>query len=159
MAVDGGDGDGVAQTEIVELVEIGVHRAGGVHLVHRQHDGLAAALEHAGHLLVRGGEAGLDVRDEDDDIGVVDGDLGLLPHEGEDLVVGVGLDTAGVHQTELPAGPLALAVDTVAGDAGGILHNGQALSDELIEQHGLAHVGAAHNGDQRFCHKFTLLFN
>ena len=149
MTVDGGDGNGVAQTEIVELVEVGIDGAHGVHLVHRQHDGLAAALEHTGYLLIGGGEAGLDVGDEDDDIRVVDGDLRLLAHEGQDLTVGVGLDAAGVHQTEFASHPLALAVDTVTGDAGGVLHDGQPPADDLVEQHGLAHVGASHNCDQR----------
>ena len=61
--------------------------------------GLRAAQEHAGHLLVGGGEAGLDVRDRKMiTVRVLDGDLRLLAHEGQDLTVGGGLDAAGVHQ-------------------------------------------------------------
>lgn len=149
MAVNGGDSHGVAQTQVVELIEIRVDGAHGVHLVHRQHDGLAAALEHTGYLLVGGSQAGLDIRDEDNDVGVVDGDLGLLPHEGQNLAVCIGLDAAGVHQAEPAAHPLALAVDTVTGDAGGVLYDGQPPTDDLIEQHGLAHVGASHDRYQR----------
>ena len=105
--------------------------------------------------MVGGGEAGLDVAHEDDDRGVLDGDLRLGAHEGQDLVVGARLDTAGVHDIEFAVAPLTLGVQPVPGDAGGILHNGQPLSAQLIEQHGLAHIGAAHDGDDRFRHKMT----
>ena len=71
----------------------------------------------------------------------------MLPHEGENLVVGPRLDAAGVHNVEGPAPPLAGGVQTVPGDAGGVLHNGQPLSAQLVEQHGLAHIGPSHNGN------------
>ena len=153
MAVDGGDGDGIAQTQIVEFID--VRAAALVHLVDSQDHRLAAPLEHGGHLLIGSGHAGLDVAEEHDDRGVVNGDLGLRTHEGQDLIVRPGLDAAGVDEGELPALPVALPVDPVAGHAGSVLHNGQAPADDLIEQHGLAHIGAAHDGDDRFRHKMT----
>ena len=82
MAVEGGDGDGVAQPQVVELVDIRVLPAGLVGLVHRQHHRLARAQEHIGHLLVGGGHPGFHIADQDDDSGVVHGDLRLLPHKG-----------------------------------------------------------------------------
>ena len=153
MAVDGGDGDGIAQTQVVEFID--VRTLALVHLVHRQHHWLAAPLKHGGHLLIGGGHAGLDVAEEHDDRGVVNGDLGLRTHEGKDLIIRPRLDAAGVDEGELPALPVALPVDPVAGHAGGVLHNGQPPADDLIEQHGLAHIGAAHDGDDRFRHKMT----
>ena len=157
MAVDGRDSDGIPQSQVVELVKVRVRGAGGVHLVHRQHDGLAAAQQHARHLLVGGGEACTDIRQKDDDGGVVNGDLGLIPHEGQDLVVGPGLDAAGVDKGEGPAVPVRLPIDAVPGDARGVLHNGEALSNEFVEQHGLAHIGPAHDGDDGF-HRRSLPF-
>ena len=159
VAVDGGHGDGVAQTQVVKLIELRVGGAGGVHLVHCQDNGLLGPLQHSRHLLVGGGHTGLDVRYQDNDSGVVDGDLGLLAHEGQDLVVGVGLDAAGVHQGELAAVPVGFTVNAVPGDAGGVLHNGKTPPDDFVEQHGLAHVGAAHDGDQGLGHRgYLLLF-
>ena len=149
VSVDGGDGDGVPQPQVIELIEIRVRGPGGVHLVHRQDDGLPAAQQHGGHLLVRGGEACPNIRQKDNHRGGLDGGLGLVPHELQNLAVRPGLDAAGVHQGEGPAAPVGLPVDAVPGDAGGVLHDGQAFSDDLIEQHGLAHVGAAHDGDDR----------
>ena len=81
QAVDGGDGDGVAQTQVVELVHVRVGGAHPVGLVHRQHHRLLGAQEHIGHVLVGGGDAGADVAHQDDDVGVVNGDLRLAAHE------------------------------------------------------------------------------
>ena len=153
MAVDGGDGDGIAQTQIIEFID--VRAAALVHLVDSQDHRLAAALEHGSHLLIGSGHTGLDVAEEHDDRGVVNGDLGLRTHEGQDLIVRPGLDAAGVDEGELPALPVAFSVDAVPGDAGGVLHDGQPPADDLIEQHGLAHIGAAHDGNDRFRHKMT----
>ena len=75
MAVDGGNGNGVTQAQVIKLVD--VRALALVHLVHRQHHRLAAPLEHGGNLLVGGGHAGLDVAQEHNDRGVVNGDLGL----------------------------------------------------------------------------------
>ena len=100
---------------------------------------------------------GLDVGDKDDHVGVVDGDLSLVAHEGQNHVVGAGLDTAGVHQNELAAGPLGLTVNAVTGYAGNVLYDGHTLTDQLVEKHGLTHVGAAHNGNHRFTHRINLL--
>ena len=57
------------------------------------------------------------------------------------------LNAAGIYNIKGAVSPLALGVQPIPGDAGGVLHNGQALAAQLIEQHGLAHVGAAHNGN------------
>ena len=155
MAVDGGDRDGIPQSQVIELINVWVGDPHLVHLVDRQHHRLLRAQQHVGHLLVGGGEAGLDVADKEDHRGVLDGDLRLLAHKGQNLAVGGGLDAAGVHQVELPVSPLRLGVQPVAGDAGGILHDGQPLAHQFIKQHGLAHVGPAHDCNQRL-HNSTL---
>ena len=76
---------------------------------------------------------------------------------GQNALGGLGLDAAGIHQQKLVAAPLAVGEDAVAGDARGILHDGQTLAAELIEQGGLAHIGAAHHSNDRFAHRGFLL--
>ena len=155
QAVDGRDGDGVAQTQVIELVHVWVGGANAVGLVHRQHHRLLGAQEQIGHVLVGGGDAGADVAHQDDDVGVVNGDLRLAAHELQNFIVVPGLDAAGVHDGELPAIPVAVGVEPVTGDARGVLHDGQAFACQFIEQHGLAHVGASYDGYHRFCHGLT----
>ena len=152
MAVDGGDRIGVAQAQIVKFIDVGVGAPGLVHLVHRQDHRLAGAQQHPRHVVVGGGHACFDVAHKDDHRCVLNGDLRLLPHEGENLIVGARLNAAGIHQVEGPAPPLAGRVQAVPGHARRVLHNGQTLAREFIEQHGFAHVGPADNGNQRSCH-------
>ena len=152
VAMDGGNGYRVSKAKVVELVEIRVRQSGGIHLIHRQNDGLAAAQEHSGHLLIRRRQACPDIRQKHNDRGGVNGDPGLIPHKFQNQIIRPGFDAAGVHQGEAPAVPVAVAIDPVAGHAGGVLHNGQTPPDQLIEQHGLAYIGPSHNGHYRFCH-------
>ena len=49
-------------------------------------------------------------------------------HVGQNALGGLRLDAAGVHQQELVAVPLAVGKNAVARDAGGVLHDGQALA-------------------------------
>ncbi len=153
--MNGRDRDGVSEAQVVEFVEVGREFARGVALIDAEDDGLSALLEHGGHLEVCCDHAVPDVRDEDDDFGAVDGQLGLTAHLGQDDVIGMGLDAAGVHQQHGVAQPLTVPVDAVPGDAGRVVHDGEALTDEFVEQGGLAHVRPAHNGHDRFCHVHT----
>ena len=157
VAVDGGDRHRVAEAEVVELVVIGIRRADGVHLVDRQHDRLARAQQHIRDLLIGGRQTRFNIGQEDDDRRVLNGDLRLLAHEGQDLAVGARLDAAGVDEREFAAAPLAFAVNAVAGHAGRVLHDGKALADELIEQHRLADVRSADDGNDGLGHIAFLL--
>ncbi len=103
--MDGGDGDGVPQAQVVELIDVRILPAGLVGLVHRQHHRLAGAQE---ILATSWSEAVMPVlmSHKDDHGGGGNGDLRLLPHKGQDLVVGARLDAAGVHDVEHPVAPL-----------------------------------------------------
>ena len=158
VAVEGGNAHRVAQTQVIELIELCGGMAGGVHFVDGQHDGLLGPLEHEGNLHVGGGDAGAQIGDQNDHLSVVDGDEGLLTHKLQDLVVGPGLDTAGIHHHEGLVAPFGVAVDTVTGNAGGVFHDGVALFGNAVEQQGFAHVGAAHDGDHGFFHNINSLF-
>ena len=147
--MDGGDGDGVPQAQGIELINGRVLGPGGVRLVDGQHHGLPGAQQHVGHVLIRGGDPGADVGDQDDDGGRIDGDLGLFPHEQQNFAVGAGLNAAGVHHVKLSAAPLALGVQPVPGDAGRIFHNAQPLAHQAVKEHGLSHVGATYYSNKR----------
>ena len=155
--MDGRNGHDFVEAEVIELVEFHGGLAHVVAFVDSEDDGLVAATQHMGHVLVGGGQAVAHVHHHDDAVGGIDGDLGLLTHMGQDAFGGLGLDAAGIHQQELVTAPLAVGEDAVAGDARGILHDGQTLAAELIEQGGLAHIGAAHHSNDRFAHRGFLL--
>ena len=149
--------NGIAQSQIVELIKIRVHSAGLIHLVNCQHNGLAATQQHVGNLLIRSGQAGLNICKKDNHSGRVNRDLCLITHKSQNLVIGTGLNAAGINQSKLAATPLTFAVNTVAGDARGIFHDGKPSANQLIEQHGLAHIRTAHDGNNGF-HRLSLPF-
>ena len=138
---------GVPQPQVIEFVHVRILPAGLVRLVHCQHHRLPGAQQQIGHVLVGGGHAGFHVAHEHNHRGGLDGNLRLLPHEGQNLIVGARLDAAGIYNIKHAVTPLALGVQPVPGHAGGVLHDGKTLAAELVEQHGLAHIGPAHNGD------------
>ena len=157
MTVDGRGLKQVANAQTVEFVHIRIGGADGVTLVDGQGHGLAGFAQHGGHVLVRRGNAAADIRDHDDGIGQLNADLRLTAHELQHIVVGAGLDTAGIHQGEGAAAPFAVPIDPVPGHAGGVLHNGGPLTGELIKEHRLSHIGAAYNGNQGFRHEQHVL--
>ena len=97
-------------------------------------------------LLVGGRQAGRRVDDEDDDVGLLDGQAGLVLDALLDGVAGVDLQAAGVDDDVAAVVPLGHAVEPVAGRAGAVLDDGPTLADDAVEERGLAHVGAAHDG-------------
>ena len=162
MAVDGGGLEEVADAQGVELEGVRIHKSRGVALVDGQSHGLAGLAQHGGHVLIGGGDAAAHVRHHNDGVRQLDADLRLAAHKFQHIAVGARFNAAGIHQGEGSAAPLAgavdpvrLPIDPVPGDAGGVLHDGGALTGELIKQHGFANVGAAYNGHQWLCHENT----
>ena len=149
MAVHGGDGDRIAEAEGIELIYGGVLSAGGVCLVHSEHNGLAGAQEHIGNVLIRGGDAGADIGDEDDNGGGVYGDLRLLAHIEQYFAVGGRLDSAGIDHIELAAAPLTFGIEPVARDAGGVLNDAEPAPDKAVEEHRLADIRPAYYCNKR----------
>ena len=121
MSVDRRDRNGVAQSQIVKFINI--RALALIHLIDRQHHRLSAATEHGGNLLIRSGHARLNITEEHNDRCVVNGNLSLLPHERQNLIVRPGFNTAGIDQREFPSAPIALTVDTIPCNARSILHD------------------------------------
>ena len=133
VAMDGGYLDGITQAQGVELVDIGVDLSHAVAFVDGQNHRLFGALQHGAHGTVGGGEAHGHIGDHNDDIRRLNGDLRLTAHKLQHLAVGARLDAAGIHQRKGPAVPLAVAVKTVPGDAGRVLHDGCPAAGQFIE--------------------------
>ena len=103
----------------------------------------------AGDVDVDGVEPVLRVDDEHDHVGVAGGVLGLFARAEGDRVVGIDVefDAAGVDAGERAAAPLGERVEAVARDAGRVLDDGEALTDQTVEERAFAHVGATDDRD------------
>jgi hypothetical protein len=143
------DGQGLAEAEAVELVH-GHLAFEVVGLVGDQDDGLVGAAQLIGDLGVLPRNAIHDVGHEHDDVGLIHGDLRLRAHLRDEGVAVIEHQAAGVHQGEHAAAPFHIGVLPIAGGAGHVFDDGQALAHEPVKEGGLAHVGPAHQGNDRF---------
>ena len=149
--IDAGDADGVAQAELIEIVDFVLH-AHVVDLVDHQHDRLAGAAEHIGDGLVVGGESLPAVHEEQYHVAGLYGDFGLPAHLLEQRIVACGVYAAGIDHCKAVVLPFAVGVHAVARHAGRILDDGDAPSRHFIEKRRFADVRPSHDGHERFCH-------
>ena len=140
VAVGGGDAEGVAQAEGVEL-GCAILLLGAVGLVGGKDDGGLRAAQDVGHLLVEVGDAVLDIDHEEHHVGFLDGDEHLLADLLLEDVVGVDHPAAGIDDGELASAPFALAVLAVAGGARFLGHNGMTCFRQPVKQGRFAHIG------------------
>ncbi|MNI57893.1 hypothetical protein D3C73_1129800 [compost metagenome] len=116
-------------------------------LVGQQDDGLVHLAQAVSEDAVQRGHAFARVHHEQDQVRVVDRRLGLLAHPGFQALVSDVLIPRRVDQGQIHVADHAVGVAAVAGHAGAIVDQRQALADEAIEQCRLAHIGAADDGD------------
>ena len=94
------------------------------------------------------------VHEEDDDVRLLDGKRGLLPHLHVHDVFGLGFEPAGVHEQELLVLPGGLGVIPVPGHTGHVLDDGEVPPDDPVEEGRFADVRPADYGDDGFWHGF-----
>jgi hypothetical protein len=149
--VDGADREHFFEAKRGELKGCGFGFA-GVHFVDRHDDGFAAVAEPGSGFAVKGYDALLDIDDEDDDVGGLDGQFDLLEGGAGDDILGFfaaeKADAASIDEGKGTAAPLSFGGDAVAGDAGLIMNDGDAPADNAVEQGGLSDVRATDYGNQ-----------
>ena len=161
--VQGGDGMHLFKSKGREVVNLIGDRC-GVGLVGDEVDWLSGLMEVAGNLLIEGDDALANVDHQQNHVGGLNGDGGLVDGGGDDYVVGFlaghEADAAGIDEREGAAQPLDLGADTVAGDAGPVVNDGDAAAGDAVEKRGLADIGSADDGDDsRVTHSlFTISF-
>ena len=143
-----GDRENLANAQAAVLGGLFFH-AFGVDLVDRQQQGLAAAQEQAGKVIVGCGQRSAPIDHHHDGLGLIERDPRLAKDLRRNQLRVVGQDAAGIDHPRMLAGPLDLAVDPVAGDARLIAHDRTARTGETVEESGFAHIGAADDGHDR----------
>src|SRR5688572_7534638 len=151
----------IAEPELVELRGLRLAPP-AVGLVRDEDRRLPRAPQPVCELLLDRDDAVLRVDDEEDEVRLVDGDVGLAAHgvletgDAADRVPRARprylIEPTRVDERELPAAPLDGAVQPVARRPGQILDDRQPLADESVEKGGLADVGAADDSDDRAGH-------
>jgi hypothetical protein len=102
--MNAGNRHDIANAKTVEVIQLHRRFADFITLVDCQNHRLAAAHQHTGNILVLSGNASANFAHHDNTICGINGDLGLFPHMGQQAVVNVGLNAAGINQQEKSSG-------------------------------------------------------
>ena len=144
------DGKNFLETEPGKFVRA-FFDASRVHFVDRDQNWLSAALQFLRDFAVERHDSFLHVDDENDGVRGFNRDFDLFERGLDDNVVGFfaaeQADAAGVHERERFSVPLGLGGDAVARDAGLVVDNRDAFSDDAIEQRGFADIWPSDDGD------------
>ena len=112
---------------------------------------------------IRSCDANLRIDQQNDDIGIGNGDHGLLDDFGDEGGAALGqrrfvaraswlvdFYAAGVNDLEGGCIPKRLAMQAVAGGAGHLVRYRQALADQPVEERALADIGSSYERDDGF---------
>ena len=146
------DAERIAQTEGVELVR-GVDLVVVVHFVADEDHLFRGAAQDIGHQLVEVGDAGRNLHQKEDHVGLVDGQQYLTADFVFENILRIDGVPARVDDGKLLAVPVGLAVMAVAGGSGRRVDDGLPFAHEAVEEGAFADVRTAHD-----CYKAHILF-
>ena len=145
------DAVGIAQPQGVELVR-GVDLVVVVDLVADEDHLLRGAAQDVGHQHVEVGDAGAYLHEEEDHVGLVDGQQDLTADFVLENILRIDGVPARVDDGKLLAVPVGLAVMAVAGGSGRRVDDGLPFAHEAVEEGAFADVRTAHD-----CYKAHIL--
>ncbi len=155
FAVLGGEGDRVAEPKGERLVGAG-HTGPALGLVGDEDDRASRPAGQFGEGLVGRQNTGAGVDHEQHHVGGEDRRFGLHPHPaGQGVVVGL-FQAGGVDDPEDQAAEGDIALAPVTGHAGAVVHKGELLAHEAVEQRRLADIRPADDRDGRHVHRQCL---
>jgi len=138
---------GFAQAEPPEVSGHGQTLVGRLALVDCQQHGHLLAAQPFSDGLIGGSEPLLTIDHHHGDGRFGHGQVGLLADFRQKFAVVVKDQTAGIDHPEGAISPEAFLVGAVPGDPGLVMNDGFAAAAEPVDEGGLAHIGAADNGD------------
>ncbi len=148
--MNGADGENFFKAELCEFISAGFVTA-RVHFVGCDKNRFSTATQTFRNFAIERHDALLRVDDENNDVCGLNGQIHLFNRRFDDDITRLFAvqqsDAAGVHEREGAPVPFRFGADAVARDAGQVMHNGDAPSDDAVEQGGLADVGATDDGD------------
>ena len=145
------DAERIAQSEGVKLVR-GVYLVVVVDLVADQDHLFRGAAQDVGHQHIEVGDAGSDLHEEQDDVGLVDGQQHLTADFILEDIFRIDGVPARVDHGEFFAVPVRFAVVAVAGGSGRRIDDRLPLAHEAVEEGAFADVRTAHD-----CYKAHIL--
>lgn len=114
--------------------------------------------QHIRHLGIRIYKPLLYIHHEEDNICGINSYLSLFPHLRQDNVTAVRLYSAGIYQGKGPIQPGHIRINTIPGNPGRILYDGDHLSCQSVKKGGFSHVRSSHHRYNWFSRCITHIF-
>ncbi len=127
-----------------------------VHLIQGIENGLTRGPEPVRYFDVSREQALFAVHEEDDEVGLLDGERGLLAHLRVHDVLGLGLEPAGIHEEKVFSHPLGFGVVPVPRHSGHVIDDGEVPADDPVKESGFADIRTAYYGDNWFRHDLNI---
>ena len=119
-----------------------------VGLVHAKNDRLALLPQQLRHDLIHRMDAVQRIHHEQNRIRRGDGDLRLRADHSRKVVIQFRANAAGVYDADGERGVLHWRSQPVARDPRHVMHDGNAVPRETVEEGGLPHIRPAHDGNE-----------
>jgi hypothetical protein len=145
------DGDGIAEAELVEIRHV-LFASVGIDLVRDEERPVAEPADDVRDRSVLRGQAVGDVDHEHDDVGLGRRRLRHVGDLARELAFGRQLEAAGVDDVERTSSPFRRVQDLVARDAGALLDDRLAASDDAVHERRLPDVRTPDDRDHRRRH-------
>ena len=143
-----GDPDSMFGRQRIELVlsqaiEIGDERIGfrRIDLVDHKKDGFVCPAQRPHDFFIRRGESCPGIEDEDQNIRLGNGELGLLPDQIQHALVGRGIKSSGIDQAKLPITIGAVGIVAISGHARHIVDDRRARAENPLNRVDLPTLG------------------
>jgi hypothetical protein len=142
----GGQGNRLPQAQAVGLEQPRLALPAFAFVGHQHHRPPPFA-QHLGEDLVHRRDSGPRVDQKEGDVGVLEGALGLCAHPGLETAAPGILESRRVDHPEAEIEKVPLPLAAVPGHARLVMHQGEALADQTVEQCGFADIRPAHDSD------------
>lgn len=149
FAVNGADGKSLFEAKCGKFRSAYIG-ATSIHFIDCDENGFAAATKTDGGFTIERNDTFLHINNQDDDIGRFDGEFDLFEGgPGDDVICLFAAKEAyptRVNESERSAMPFSFGGNAVPRDAGAIVNDGDAASDDSVEERGFSDVWATDNG-------------
>ena len=118
-----GNGMGIPDPQIIEFIDIRHEFIKAVHLIYHQYHRFMGTPQHIRYFGIRIHQSLPYIHHKKDYVCGIYGNLGLLPHLGQDNIAAVRLNTSGIYHGKGTVQPCDIRINTIPGDTRRILNN------------------------------------
>ena len=148
-----------SNAQIIKLIHIHLLALVIIHFIDSKNHRAATLSQHIRHLRIRVCHSLPDIRDKNNHIRRINGDLRLFPHLGKDDILAVRFNSSGINNGKISVQPGNICINAVPGHTRRILYNGYHLAGQRVKQGRFPYIRSPHNSHNRLAHSFASFYD